>query len=113
MQLIYVGQGRWVAGWPAADHDEADPLIYEQKLASKLYRTPEGKEQGLADLEAKAAKAKVNAEAARAAKEAVRAAREAERQATELRKQREADVSARIATAQQTLKAAEEAQTNG
>lgn len=38
VELEYVGEGRYVPGWPAADHYEEDDELAKAKLASGLYR---------------------------------------------------------------------------
>jgi hypothetical protein len=107
--LIWRG-GDPYPGWPASDHEEPDPKLYQEKLASRLYRSPdddEAAEQALAEQHAKAAKANANAQAAKAAQaEAERAKAAAERAAQEAA-DREARAKASVAAAKATLKEVE------
>jgi len=41
--LRYIGQGKYVVGWPAADHDEPDEKLAKQKIKSGLYEPAERK----------------------------------------------------------------------
>jgi hypothetical protein len=36
-ELKYVGDGSWVGGWPASDHEEKDGALAERKIESGLY----------------------------------------------------------------------------
>ncbi len=40
--LTYVGDGAFIAGWPASDHNETDKDVAAQKLASGLYTQASG-----------------------------------------------------------------------
>lgn len=35
--LKYVGGDRWVAGWPASDHEDTDASRVQMKVSSGLY----------------------------------------------------------------------------
>ena len=105
--LIWKEGGDPYPGWPASDHEEPDPVLCEWKLASRLYRTADDKEDAVAKAEAKAAKAQANASAAKAAKEEAERARAAEERAAALRADREANLGARLAAARATLKEVE------
>lgn len=43
MELEYIGDGRYVVGWPACDHYEPDDGLARAKISSGLYR-PKAKE---------------------------------------------------------------------
>ena len=105
--LIWKEGGNPYPGWPASDHEEPDPVLYEQKLASGLYRGPDDREDAVIKAEAKAAKAQANAAAANAARAEAERARLAEEAAARLRADREANLGARLAAARATLKEAE------
>lgn len=105
--LIWKEGGDPYPGWPASDHEEPDPVLCELKLASRLYRTADGKEDAVVKAEAAAAKAHANAAAAKVAKEEAERARVAEQQAAALRADREANLAARLARARETMKEAE------
>jgi hypothetical protein len=105
--LIWRGTGDPYPGWPASDHEEPDAVLYEQKLASGLYRTPDDDEAELLKLEAKARKAQANAAAVRVAKEQKEQAEAAEKLAAELKADRQANYQARLANVRRTLKEAE------
>jgi hypothetical protein len=105
--LIWQG-GDPYPGWPACDHEEERPAVYQAKLASGLYRTPDAQEQGLVDKERRARKAEANAKAAREAQEAAERAQGAAEQAEREAADRQDVADARLAAARQTLKEAED-----
>jgi len=106
-RLIWKG-GNPYPGWPASDHEETDPDLYQAKLASGLYRTPDGKEDATLEAERRAAKALANAQAAKQAKEAADRAQEAAEQAAKEAADRKAAATARLAAARRTLKEADD-----
>lgn len=49
MRLIYLGTDTrtdWIAGWPAADHEDADAKRVEEKVRSGLYRVEKAEAEG-------------------------------------------------------------------
>lgn len=101
--LIWKG-GDPFPGWPASDHEEPDPELYQAKLASGLYRTPDEKEDTTLEAERRAAKAQANAQAAKAAKESAERAQAAADAAQQEAADRKANAQARLAAARATLK---------
>ena len=43
-RLIYIGKGEFIPGEPASDHDEPDEEKFQEKIASRIYRSESGKE---------------------------------------------------------------------
>lgn len=108
--LIWKKGGDPYPGWPASDHEEPDPELYQRKLASRLYRTPGDDDK--AELEERARqerakKAQANAQAAAAAQAEAERARAAAAQAAQEAAEREAQAKASIANAERTLKEVE------
>lgn len=101
--LIWKGSGPY-PGWPASDHEEPDAELYQAKLASGLYRTPDSKEDESLLEQQRAAKAQANAQAAKAAKEAAERAQAAADAAQQEAADRKANAQARLAAARQTMK---------
>jgi uncharacterized protein with WD repeat len=101
--LIWKGGGPY-PGWPASDHEEPDSEVYQAKLASGLYRTPDSQEDANLEAERRAAKALANAQAAKAAQEAAQRAQEASDKAQREAADRKAAAEARLAAARATLK---------
>lgn len=104
--LIWKG-GDPFPGWPASDHEEADPELYQAKLASGLYRTPDAQEDTTLEEAKRAAKALANARAAKEAKEASERAQAAADAAQKVAADRKANAEARLAVARATLKEAD------
>ena len=95
--LIWKG-GDPFPGWPASDHEEPDPVLYQEKLASKLYRTPDAKEDNALYEQQQAAKALADANAAKAAQESAdRAQVMADAAAAEAERKRANAEAARVA----------------
>ncbi len=67
--LIWKG-GDPYPGWPASDHEEENPELYEVKVASGLYAQPGAKEDTALFEQQQAAKALADANAFAAAQEA-------------------------------------------
>jgi hypothetical protein len=107
--LIWKG-GDPFPGWPASDHEEPDPEVYQAKLASRLYRTPDSKEDESLLEQQRARKAQVNAQAAKDAQYAAERAQAAADAAQKEADERRARARAQMAAAQRTMKEAEEAQ---
>jgi hypothetical protein len=105
--LIWQGRNAY-PGWPACDHEEERPAVYQAKLDSGLYRTPDAQQQGLVDKERRARKAEANAKAAREAQEAAERAQAAAEQAEKEAAARRDAAEARLAAARATLKEAED-----
>jgi hypothetical protein len=38
MKLIYMGNGKFIPGWPAADHEEFDEAVARRKLSTGIYK---------------------------------------------------------------------------
>jgi len=104
--LIWRG-GDPYPGWPASDHEEPDAKVYQAKLASKLYRTADDKEDEVVLVEKAAAKALANAQAAADAQAEAERAQVAADEAARLAADRKANLAARIAAAQRTIKEVE------
>jgi hypothetical protein len=105
--LIWKG-GDPFPGWPASDHEESDPELYQAKLASGLYRTPDAQEDTTLEAERRAAKAQANAQAAKDAQEAAERAQAAADAAQQVAADRKDRAQAQLAAAQRTMKEAEE-----
>jgi len=101
--LIWKG-GDPYPGWPASDHEEPDPELYQAKLASGLYRTPDQKEDESLLEQQRAAKAQANAQAAKAAKESAERAQAAADKAQQEAADRKANAEARMAVARAAVK---------
>ncbi|KPJ64879.1 hypothetical protein AMK68_00145 [candidate division KD3-62 bacterium DG_56] len=99
-KLIYIGDGAWLPGAPAADHDEPDEEAFRAKIASGLYRSESGREIREREAAARKAKEAANAKAGRIAKsEAAEARSDAEsaRAAAEAAEERARSAEARAA----------------
>lgn len=107
--LIWVGPDAY-PGWPACDHEEEDPALYEAKLASGLYQKPGEDRQAELEAERRAAKALANAQAAKAAKRVAEEAEAIAERAQQEAADRKANAGARLAAAQRTVKEAEHGQ---
>lgn len=108
-RLIWNG-GDPFPGWPACDHEESNPDLYQAKRASGLYRAPDDKEDATLEAERRAAKALANAQAAKAAREAAGRAQEAAERAQRDAAERRERLRQRMAAARASLASAEESE---
>ena len=104
--LIWKG-GDPFPGWPASDHEEPDPELYQAKLASGLYAEPGAKEDNALFEQQQAAKALANAQQAADAQASAERAQVAADEAGRVAAEKKAGAGAALAAAHRRLEEAE------